>query len=198
MGHQVSDDGRGDAASDADTGKDDAIGNTALIARNPARDELVRRGVNDRFARTQQKPQKDQNHDGVRNAMGDGRGQSAENAPPQNSGSEHTARAEAVREPARWGLKQRVPPKKGAEDDSEANIAEAELLRNQAARNGEIDAIQIGDRAEYEQPENEQPADPGCVRDGHLVRGSNDPAGELTSIPKGPKPRLASPSFCRS
>src|SRR5262249_23004490 len=80
--HKVGDDGWRDCAADADAGKNDAIGDTALIAGYPSRDELVCGWIDDSFARAEQESKADQNEDRVRDVMRNRSSQRTENSPP--------------------------------------------------------------------------------------------------------------------
>src|SRR5579863_4349602 len=65
--HHVGDERRGETRARANAGEDPAVGNAAFLHWNPARDELVRRGINDSLARTQQKANSNEQPKSARN-----------------------------------------------------------------------------------------------------------------------------------
>src|SRR5258708_5164781 len=64
VGHDVSDEQGGEAGARSYTGENPSIRNAALGGRNPARNKLIGRGIDNRFARTEKKP--DRNEHGKR------------------------------------------------------------------------------------------------------------------------------------
>ena len=61
MDHDVSDDQRRKAGARSHSGEDPSVGDAAFRSRNPASDELIGRGIDDRFAGAQKKTDRDKN-----------------------------------------------------------------------------------------------------------------------------------------
>ena len=149
----VADDDLGDqnwsnACSHADAGENQTIGDSPLRRWNPPRNELIGSRINDRFAGAKKKShcrkQKYGEGDFCRNEGGQG----GKDSPPQNSRREHPPRAEPVGEPSAGRLKKRVAHQKGAEYPAKLNMAQMILGGDGAPRDGDIDAVEIGNRAQ--------------------------------------------------
>ncbi len=97
----------------------------------------------------------------------------AENAPPENTGCEGTARADAIGQPPGGRLGNRVAEKKCAEDEAEAHIADMKFFGELGGGDGKIDAIEIRDGAEDEEPQDQKPADAGFGWRGSHRRSSD-------------------------
>src|ERR1700737_4240446 len=158
----------------ADAGKNQTVGDAALLSRNPARHDLIRCGINHRFSAAEQKADRCENQNRACNTDGNGRGERREHAPPQNSGGEHAPRAELVRQPTRDGLEESIAEQKCAEDGAELYVAEVILSGDGAARDGNIDAIEKRHRAQHEEPSHKQPPDSACwlLRHARLMASS--------------------------
>lgn len=60
MKHHITDGWRSDTGADADSGENDAVGDSALLGRNPPGDKLIGSGIDDGFTGTQQEPNRDE------------------------------------------------------------------------------------------------------------------------------------------
>ena len=123
MSNEPGKQGRGEATARANTCEDETIDEAAFLDRDPTGDKLVCRRIDDCLACTQGKPDRDQQHDGVRDARGKERGESGCNPPPQNPDGKDTPRPEARREPSCRKLKAGVSDQEGAEDPAQPLIA---------------------------------------------------------------------------
>ena len=56
MDHQIGDERWREAGTGSDPGKNPAIGDSALVNRNPAREKLIRGRIDDRLARAKKEP----------------------------------------------------------------------------------------------------------------------------------------------
>ena len=59
MHHQIGDQRRGEAGAGTDASKNPAVGNAPFAHRNPARDELIRSWIDNRFAGPEKKSNSD-------------------------------------------------------------------------------------------------------------------------------------------
>src|SRR5438046_410935 len=104
VNHNVGDEKRRGARTDADAGKNQTIGDSPLLRRNPTGDELVRSGEKNGLPGTQKKSCRGKNQNRRNDRSGNGGSQGSENAPPQNADSEHAARTETIGQPSSDGL----------------------------------------------------------------------------------------------
>ncbi len=63
-------------------------------------------------------------------------------------------------------MEQGVTGEEGTENPAELNFGKVKLARQQSSGNGNVHAIEVSDRAEDEQPEDQQPTDPARSFDG--------------------------------
>ena len=94
--------------------------------------------------------------------MRDGCCQGGEDAPPQDSKSEHTPWTKAIGQPSCGSLEERIPEEKCAEDKAEADVADRELLGDLGARDGKIHSVEKRDGTQDKKQEDEKPAYVAC------------------------------------
>ena len=155
IGHQ----GRSDAGARAHTGEDDAVRQAALLGGNPVGDHPVGGGKEHGFARAQREAHGEQHEQHAGHTRGHHGGEGGEDAPPKSAERDDEAGSEAIGEAAGGRLTQRVSHQEGAEDGSELEVGDVKLLLDEAAGDGDVDAVQEGDGADGEHPEDEEPAD---------------------------------------
>ncbi len=124
VGHDVSDEQGGEAGARSYTGENPSIRNAALGGRNPARNKLIGRGIDNRFARTEKKADRDQNEKRTCNVRGNHGSERGKNAPPHDARGQHPARSEAVCEPAPYRLEECVTNQHRAEHFAQLHVAE--------------------------------------------------------------------------
>ena len=163
MNHHVSDEWRREASAGTDAGEDPAVRNAALAHGNPARDELIGRRIDDRFARAQKKPDRHEDPQCTCNVGRDECGKSGEDSPPDHARSQHAAWAEAVGQAPSEGLEQCVTNQQRAEHSAQLDVAEMVGVGNRSAGGRNIDAIKVRHRAQNEQPEHQKPAHSSCA-----------------------------------
>jgi hypothetical protein len=137
----------------ADAREYPTIGFAAFMHGDPPGHELVGRGIDHRFAHSQPESHQDERNQCMTCGRRNDRGQRGEYAPPQHPERQDVSWSEAHRQPAGGNLKSRVPDQECAEDPAQLNLAQAVLLRKCHARNGNVGAVEEGDRAEKKQHE---------------------------------------------
>src|SRR5579875_2262411 len=170
-GHEPGDELRRDAGAEPDTRKDEAVGFTAFDGRNPAGDDRVGGRIDDRFPSAETEPDEDGHPEQAAHSWGERGDEGCEDGPPDSAEEKDGAGAETVGEPASRCLASGVTKDEGAEDEAELLLREMKLTGDRAASYGDVDAIEVGDGADDEDPEYEEPADWKFHRTGNFIAG---------------------------
>ncbi len=146
--HQIGDEGWRETGASSDPGENPAIGDSALVDRNPAGEKLIRGRIDDRLACAEEEANCHEKEQGASNIRRNERGQSREDSPPDHSTGEHESWAETVSETSADRLKQHITEQHRAEDLAQLHVREMVCIDDRPARDGNVDAIQIGHCAE--------------------------------------------------
>src|SRR5260370_5350939 len=158
VNHDVGDQSWRNACSSASARKNKSICDSALRRGNPARNELIRSRVNDRFAGPQKESYRRKEKHSEDNFCGERRGESGEDSPPDNSRGECSTRAEAVGEPSPKRLESPITPKKGAENPAKLNIGQMIFGGDGTPGNGNVDAVEVSNRTQNKKSKHHEPA----------------------------------------
>src|SRR5689334_4577059 len=139
------------------------------MSRNPSRNELVRRWINQRFSSAQQKANDHENDQCIPNLCWYQSCCGSENTPPDNTKSQDASWTKAIRQSSARSLKQRIAEQKRTEDVSKLNVIEMICVCNGAASDRDVHAIEKRDHAQDKHPEHEHPANATCLLGGHSI-----------------------------
>jgi len=162
--HQVGDEGWRETRTSSHSGEDPAVGDSALLDRNPAGEELIRGRIDDRLACTEEKANSHEKEQGASNIRRNERGESREDSPPDHATGEYESRAETVGETAADRLKQHITEQHRAEHLAQLHVREMVCIDDRPARDGNVDAVKIGHCAEEKEQEHQKPAHTRCLR----------------------------------
>jgi hypothetical protein len=98
---------------------------------------------------------------------GDVGGKRSEDSPPQDSRREHAPGSQTISKPASERLKKSVAYHEGAGERSRLNVCQMEFGGDGVPGDGDVDAVDIRDGAQNEEPKNEEPAHVAFRRPGH-------------------------------
>ncbi len=149
--HQVGDERRREAGTGSDPSEDPAVGDSALVDRNPAREKLIRGRIDDGLARAEKEANRHEQEQGAGDIRRNKRGEGRKDSPPDHSAREHDSRAETVGESAANRLKQALTQQHRAEDLAQLHVREVVGIDDGPARDRDVDAVQIRYGAEDKQ-----------------------------------------------
>src|ERR1700751_3095072 len=96
---------RGEAAASTNSGKDEAVRDSAFFQRNPARHELIRGGIDDGLSGPEDETDTNQEQNGLADSDGQHGRERGSGAPGQNAKGKYAAWTKAGGEPAGRNLK---------------------------------------------------------------------------------------------
>ena len=113
----------------------------ALLDRKPTRDEVEDRGHVDALPQAEGQSSGDE-----RSQTGGERGETGDRRPQEHRGAEHSAAAEAVREPPARQVRSREPVEEYRLQQTDRGLVPAVFLHQQRRRDREVPAVHVGER----------------------------------------------------
>src|SRR5581483_7812516 len=148
--------GRGERRTRSDARENPAIRLAPLVQRNPTRYKLIGARIHRRLTHPESKAHENEPEERVARLRRDDSRHGSEHPPADHARSQHTAGPGPGRKPPARNLTDRISEQERTENPSELHFAQLIVVRESHSGDRDVGPIQKSDRAQQEQPEDQE------------------------------------------